>query len=231
MKIGVLSDVHGNLRAFEATICSLRSYNVDKIFCLGDMIGYFHQSLDVVDRLIESDIECILGNHEAYLLGYLSCSIDKRQKYYLNDIQKKISKKQLKWLSDLPKLLEMDIYGKKLGFFHGSPWNPYEEYIYPDSKKINDFTSLKYDYIFLGHTHYPMLKQAGNVKIINSGSCGLPRNSDVRASAAVVDLKEEIVLFINKSYDIYSTIQEAKSAGVDIEVIKKLEDGVNYDQE
>lgn len=230
LKIGILSDIHGNLRAFEATICSLRSYNVDKIFCLGDMIGYFHQSLDVVDRLIESDIECILGNHEAYLLGYLPCSLEKWQIYFLDEVKIKILTKQLKWLSTLPKSIGIDIDGKKVGFFHGSPWNPLEEYIYPDSKKITDFTSLKYDYIFLGHTHYPMLKQAGNVKIINPGSCGLPRNGDVRASAAVVDLKEETVIFINQSYDIHSTINGAKSAGVDIEVINKLEDGVNNDQ-
>ena len=230
LKIGILSDIHGNLRAFEATVCSLRSHNVDKIFCLGDMIGYFHQSLDVVDRLIESDIECILGNHEAYLLGYLPCIIDKWQVYFLDEVKNRMPTNQLEWLSALPKSIEVDIDGKKLGFFHGSPWNPLEEYIYPDSKKLNDFAGLEYDYIFLGHTHYPMLKQAGNVKMINPGSCGLPRTGDVRASAVVVDFEEKTVLFIKESYDIHSTIHEAKSAGVHIEVIKKLEEGANNDQ-
>lgn len=37
MKISVLSDIHGNLRALEAIIRTFRLRSVDKIICLGDI--------------------------------------------------------------------------------------------------------------------------------------------------------------------------------------------------
>lgn len=226
MKIGVLSDIHGNLRALEAILRTFQLRSVEKIICLGDMIGYYHHSLEVLNLLMKVNVISILGNHEAYLLGYLNCSPEKWQAYFLDPIKENASPKHLEWLSALSKSLEIDINGRHIAFFHGSPWDPLEEYIYPDSNKFDDFATLHWDYIFLGHTHYPMFKQVSNVNIINPGSCGQPRDGDLRASAAIFDSEKEQIFFIRESYDIQSTIKEARLAGVSSAVIKKLEQGV-----
>ena len=223
MKIGILSDIHGNLRALKAILRAFRSGGVEKIICLGDMVGYYHQSLDVLDLLMKLNVESILGNHEAYLLGYLRCSPENWQVYSLAQIKENISTGHFRWLSTLPNSLELNLGGKHMAFFHGSPWDPLEEYIYPDSNKFDNFTNLPWDYIFLGHTHYPMFKQEGSVTIVNPGSCGQPRDGDLRASAAVFDPGNEQIFFIRESYNIQSTINEAQLAGVPSEVIKKLE--------
>lgn len=228
MKIGVLSDIHGNLRALEAVLGAFRLVGVERIICLGDMIGYYHQSADVLNLLMRLDIESILGNHEAYLLGYLSCSPERLRVYFLDKVKQSISSKHLEWLSTLPKSLEINIDGKDLAFFHGSPWDPLEDYIYPDSDKFHKFAGLRWDYIFLGHTHYPMLKKVGNLCIVNPGSCGQPRDGDLRASAAVFDLDKEQIFFIRESYNIKSMIEEARSAGVAPEVIKTLDRDGNH---
>ena len=231
MKIGVLSDIHGNLRALEAILRAFRLRGVEqRIICLGDMIGYYHQSLEVLNLLMKLNITGILGNHEAYLLGYLKCSPEKWQAYFLESVKENISPKHLEWLSALPKSLEININGKHIAFFHGSPWNPLEEYIYPDSNKFDDFTALHWNYIFLGHTHYPMFKQVGSVNIVNPGSCGQPRDGDLRASASIFDSEKEQIFFIRESYDIQSTIKEARLAGVSSVVIKKLEQGEEHDK-
>ena len=230
MKIGILSDIHGNLRALDAILHVFRLQNVEKIICLGDMIGYYHQSLDVLDRLIELDVISILGNHEAYLLGYLECLEEKWKVCFLEQVKENISPKHMEWLSALPKSLEIDLNGKHIVFFHGSPWNPLEEYIYPNSNKFDEFTTLHWDYIFLGHTHYPMLKQVGNINIVNPGSCGHPRDGDLRASAIIFDSEKGQVFFIRESYDIYLTIKEARLVGVSSWVIKRLERGEENDK-
>ena len=222
-KIGIISDIHGNLRSLKAILRAFRSRNVEKIFCLGDMIGYFHQSTDVLDLIMKSNIQCILGNHEATLLGQLKCSPERWKAYFLGSVKESITSKQLEWLSALPKSLDLNINNKKITFFHGSPWDPLEEYIYPDSNKFDDFATLQWDYIFLGHTHYPMVKRVGSVNIINPGSCGLPRDGDIRASAAIFDSEKGPIFFIRESYDILSTMEEARSVGVSSEAIKKLE--------
>ena len=40
MKYGVFSDVHGNLEALEAVLHALRQEEVDRVWCLGDLVGY-----------------------------------------------------------------------------------------------------------------------------------------------------------------------------------------------
>jgi putative phosphoesterase len=223
MKIGILSDIHGNLRALEAILHAFQLRGVEKIICLGDMIGYYHQSLEVLNLLMKLNVTGILGNHEAYLLGYLNCPPEKWQTCFLDPVKENISPKHLEWLSTLPKFLEINITGKHIAFFHGSPWDPLEEYIYPDSNKFDEFATFHWDYIFLGHTHYPLLKQAGSVNIVNPGSCGQPRDGDLRASAAIFNPEKEQILFIRESYNMQSTIREARLAGVPSGAIKKLE--------
>ena len=39
MKIAVISDIHGNLQALTETIKDIEKRNVDKIICLGDIVG------------------------------------------------------------------------------------------------------------------------------------------------------------------------------------------------
>lgn len=39
MKIGVISDIHGNIDALDAVLKEIKKENIDKIICLGDFIG------------------------------------------------------------------------------------------------------------------------------------------------------------------------------------------------
>jgi len=39
MKIGIISDIHGNIDALDAVLENLKKENIDKIICLGDFIG------------------------------------------------------------------------------------------------------------------------------------------------------------------------------------------------
>ena len=40
MKIAVISDLHSNREALEAVFEHIQSLDVDRIFCLGDVVGY-----------------------------------------------------------------------------------------------------------------------------------------------------------------------------------------------
>jgi len=72
--IAVLSEVHGNLEAFEAVSKTLESYDsIQKLVCLGDVLGYGPNPNEVVDlfrRLEERfEIAYCMGNHDAGALG------------------------------------------------------------------------------------------------------------------------------------------------------------------
>lgn len=196
---------------------------VEKKICLGDLVGYFHQSIEVLEEMMRSKIPTLLGNHEAYLLGKSSCPSDKWQFISLEYVKNKMSESQRLWLSSLPSSLEEMLDGKRVAYFHGSPWNPLEEYVYPDYPSFDRFSSVAWDYVFLGHTHYPLMKRAGKCMIINPGSCGQPRQGDYRACAAIVDISNNSVEFLNLKYDIKKFLSEARKFGIQERVIHVLE--------
>jgi len=102
MRIGIISDIHGNDSALMAILNAFYQKKVDNIVCLGDMVGYFHQSLEVLDRIKALKIPVIRGNHEAYLLGERSYSPDRETIYNLGYVRDAISSQVLSWMSALP---------------------------------------------------------------------------------------------------------------------------------
>jgi putative phosphoesterase len=225
MRLGLISDIHGNLRALRAVINEFEGMELDSVHCLGDMIGYLHQSIQVIDEIANSKIQTIMGNHEATLLGAVSCTPERWKEYNMETVKEQLSRSQKTWLSELAASRMMEIDGRKCAFFHGSPWNPLEEYIYPDSSRFDEFPALGYGVVFLGHTHRQMLKQVGGVTILNPGSCGLPRDGSSGAAAAVYDSSSGKAIFIHAEYDVAATIEEAKRSKASMAAIEKLAQG------
>jgi putative phosphoesterase len=225
MRLGLISDIHGNLRALRAVINEFEGMELDSVHCLGDMIGYLHQSSQVIDEIANSKIQTIMGNHEATLLGAVSCTPERWKEYNMETVKEQLSRSQKTWLSELAASRMMEIDGRKCAFFHGSPWNPLEEYIYPDSSRFDEFPALGYGVVFLGHTHRQMLKQVGGVTILNPGSCGLPRDGSSGAAAAVYDSSSGKAIFIHAEYDVAATIEEAKRSKASMAAIEKLAQG------
>jgi len=221
MQIGIISDIHGNLDALDVILHAFKEKKVDKIICLGDMIGYFHQSIEVLDRLIDLDVSAICGNHEAYILGYLSYPHERSRIYNIDYVQQLISPQALQWLTSLPKSLTISIQGKKYSFFHGSPWDPLLEYVYPDYPDFKKFLMIDSDLFFLGHTHYSLYKKIENKIIINPGSVGLPRNGDKRAHAAILNTQSGIE-FIQEDYNIPAFLESARNHEVHKTAIQRL---------
>ena len=220
MKIGILADIHGNLDALQSVLKTFVYNEVEKIFCLGDMIGYYHNSLEVLDLLIDMDVKCILGNHEAYLLGYLKYSPEKWQSCFLERVRERISSKNLLWLYSLPKTLEINIDSQKIAFFHGSPWDPLNGYVYPNSS-LEKFLNYKASLFFLGHTHYPMTRKMGNKLIVNPGSLGQPRSGGW-PTYAVIKYPSKKVVFREVLYDKTELERQIDKIDVNNQYLKKV---------
>ncbi|MEK7485526.1 MAG: metallophosphoesterase [Planctomycetota bacterium] len=71
-KIAILADIHSNLAALEAVFEDMdREGPIDRVICLGDVVGYGPQPKECLDLLLTraSPSDIILGNHEAALIG------------------------------------------------------------------------------------------------------------------------------------------------------------------
>ncbi|GAB4539570.1 MAG: metallophosphoesterase family protein [Anaerolineales bacterium] len=69
MNIAVLSDLHANLPALRAVLDDLAARDIEQMWCLGDMVGYYSDPVEplmFVKRYVDSD-DWVMGNHDAML--------------------------------------------------------------------------------------------------------------------------------------------------------------------
>jgi putative phosphoesterase len=192
-----LSDAHGNLDGFEACLADMGS--VDRLIYTGDVLGYYFEGAAILRRLRALDAVCLAGNHDLYFLAHLGRPIAPtltvptaatyRARYgpALERAARELTGEEIDWLAALPCDRELSCDGRRLRLVHGSPWRPADEYVYPDSPALDRFDELDCDLVIMGHTHRPFVRP-GAPTLLNSGSCGQPRDGDPRASYAWVDL-------------------------------------------
>ncbi|MEP6595167.1 MAG: metallophosphoesterase family protein [Ginsengibacter sp.] len=189
MMIGVFSDAHGNEPGFYKCYDYLLKYS-DVIYYLGDAVGYFPLSNNIIDTLRINNIYCLKGNHDAMLLGELSYEKHQEEIYQIKKCRTAISVENLHFLKDLKSQKEVIADNRTLLFVHGSPSNPLNGYIYPDTE-IDYFQKLPYNAIFMGHTHLAFIKTAAEKNLVNVGSCGLPRDVGNKLTVVLYDTKKK----------------------------------------
>ncbi len=219
MKIGLVADIHANRPALTAVLRELQG--VDRIWCSGDITGYYPDPNGVITDLLAHRVETIKGNHDWYLENppsspnaFLHQSISHTLSW--------ITPEYRLLLQDLPLEKTWELDGLRIKMYHGSPWDILEEYIYPDYSHFERFLALEADIIILGHTHYPILREIQGRMIINPGSCGQPRDGDTRAAFAVLDTQTRAVDFRRVAYDASPLRQSIRDLFLNEELLNYL---------
>ena len=186
MKLGIVSDLHCNLQGLEMALELMGP--IDQLWCAGDSVFQFRWSNEIVARLRELGARTILGNHEDTILG-------------LDGVRAlagpKIDPELVAWMRSRPYRHEETVDGKRVLMTHGSPWEPWKDYIYPHEATWGKAASLECDVLIVGHTHYKMAQRFGGVLVINPGSAGDPRDhrNEFQLSCAVWDSTSGEVTF------------------------------------
>ena len=68
MRLGIISDVHGNLLALKSVLAELDAAGIDRLVCLGDVVGYGPDPIECLDLIFERDPLMVAGNHEDALM-------------------------------------------------------------------------------------------------------------------------------------------------------------------
>ena len=186
MRLGIISDVHCNHEALR--IALERMAPVDELLCAGDAVYQFRFSNEVAALLRERAARYILGNHERVLLGPWGESARSRPA---------VQRDLVEYMAGQPYHLETHVNGRKLVVVHGSPFDPHDEYLYPNSPNLRKLARIEADFILLGHTHYHMAERVGRALVVNPGSAGEPRDhrNGFRLSCAVLDTASGEVVF------------------------------------
>ena len=131
MKIGVISDIHGNLEALQAVLEDIKEQGCEKIFMLGDYAMAGPNPKETVDKIFkmqfDKNISMIQGNTDLMLVNYNDALYEElKQKAPVmaealrNDVMQ-INPIQKNFLKELPIQLQVEEEGVKILLVHGSP--------------------------------------------------------------------------------------------------------------
>lgn len=204
--IGLISDIHGNYTALMAVLKELDKMNVDEIYCLGDIVGYYTQVNECIDELKKRNVLCVLGNHDWYMVSNTNCIRSKSVNICIEYQRKLIKHENMNWLLSNPIARRIN----NLFIVHGGWNNPLDEYINPDTNYFKDIDGVLFA---SGHTHVQKISILDKKIYCNPGSVGQPRDNDPRASFAVI--QDNMFQLHRVQYDISTVAKLMQEAGFD----------------
>jgi predicted phosphodiesterase len=205
---GIVSDAHGNPAGLEECLHALTAAGAERLFFLGDAVGYLPLESEVVQLLEDSGAECIAGNHEAMLLGRLPLDARRDEVYGLAAAAERLPPEHLARIAEWPDRL-LRGSGDEILMVHGGPYDPWRQYVYQETD-IAGFAELGYRAIFLGQTHRPFIRRAGETLVVNVGSCGLPRDIPGMSSCVLYDPIANSARILRRPFDGAALIERAE---------------------
>ena len=233
MRYAIFSDVHANRQAWEAVLEDIIKQEADTLVCLGDVVGYGPRPLEVLAAVRAATANFVLGNHDAAACGRLDPSIfNERARIVIEWTREQLDEDALQFLMQVP--LQMD--GQDLCFVHAEIVEPGEfGYVEGIAAAEVNLKAMTGSLGFIGHTHLPlaytMPVRGGPVKqlpphdfpvergqryIINVGSVGEPRTTDVRASYVIYDDVARTVSYRKVAFDVEAYKADLAGSGLDI---------------
>ena len=232
--VAVITDIHANLPALQATLRRIDELGIERVYCGGDLVGYGPHPNEVCALIQERAIPTIYGNYDFAIardLDDCGCA-------YITPHDRELGQQSVEWtlahtdqrskdfMRNLPFDLRFEAGAANVHLVHGSP-RKVNEYLFED-KPASLYERLAAtedaDALAFGHTHKPWVHEYGGVLFVNCGSVGKPKDGDRRAAFAVLrtggaglDATIERV-----GYDTDAVAHDVATAGLPEEFAQKL---------
>jgi diadenosine tetraphosphatase ApaH/serine/threonine PP2A family protein phosphatase len=242
VRVAVISDVHGNRQAFEAVLGAIAEVDVERVWCLGDLVGYGADPDVCVDLArIHADV-CLGGNHDLAVRGDLPLEeFSRGAELAARWTQEVIDADTLAYLADLP---THGVAGE-LGLFHASPRDPVWEYVLSTLQAELCFDVQPRRVCLIGHSHVALafhraegepatgetrtagaeLELGAGEWLVNPGSVGQPRDGDPRAAWLELDTAEWRARYHRTEYDVAGAAAAIRAARLPDSLAERLRYG------
>ncbi|WP_242143235.1 MULTISPECIES: metallophosphoesterase [unclassified Bacillus cereus group] len=220
-KIAVISDIHGNMPALEAVLADIRLRGIERIFCLGDLVGKGPQSSDAIEKIRTECEYVVMGNWDDFITKPTEFETLKWH-------QNQLSEEQMDYLRGLPFSIEFIMSGKLIRMFHASPRSVYER-IQPHASREERMSMFensnvtkniegdrKPDVVCYGDVHQAFVQNFKGKTLCNAGSVGNPleiTQASYLIFEGIYDQKEPAsfsIQLVRVPYNIELAIQIAK---------------------
>ncbi|MDQ6991227.1 MAG: metallophosphoesterase family protein [Mariprofundaceae bacterium] len=225
--IAILSDIHANLPALKATLDDIDRQGIDRIFILGDLVGYGPHPKECLELLQKRGLFSLRGNHDhAIGTGNMVRSMTSSSSQVAEWTIDQLPEDQRLYLCNLP----LKITNRPWMSVHGAPMDPtcFNGYVYETTalKNLQWLLKNSYKYCLHGHSHFQgiyildghqSLHIKENIKVdlsqeqaalICPGSVGQPRDGKTDACYAIIDPRQAQVELKHVPYEFRDVVQD-----------------------
>jgi len=236
MRVAIISDIHGNLTAFEAVLADLERRSPDLVLHGGDLVLMGAQPAEVVDRVRELGWPGVVGNTDEVLWRPQEQT---RQEHraprlvtllqlifhaYAPATRELLGAERIAWLRQLPAEQQLE----HLVLLHAAPgdlWRaPRPKADEAELREV--YAPLGAGIVVYGHIHRPFIRQLEGLTVVNCGSVGMPWDGDPRASYLLLedgrpqlvrvdyDVEREVALLLSSRYPDAPRLAAMRRSGV-----------------
>jgi putative phosphoesterase len=216
MRIAIVSDIHGNLAAFDAVLDDLARERPDRILHAGDLAAVGPRPVEVVDRVRELGWEGVAGNWDlvfqpggAGRIGDMPPRFQALYRPLVEWTRERLSPARIAWLAELPR----ERWEDDFVLLHAGPADLWSAPLAgaPDEVLLETYRNLGSDLVIYAHIHQPFVRHIGGLTIANSGSVGLPYDGDPRASYVLIE--DGVPAVRRVAYDVEREIHDLTASG------------------
>ncbi|MBV9214454.1 MAG: metallophosphoesterase family protein [Actinobacteria bacterium] len=238
--MALLSDVHGNLPAFEAVLEDISEAGVDARWCLGDLVGYGAQPDECVALAAEVCELCLTGNHDLVVLGRIDVNtFSPAAAEAATWTRENINDDSIAYLAALPS----EDLDHEIGLYHASPRDPVWEYVLSAVQAEAGMDAMTGRVGAVGHSHVALwFRRSGEGElvsgdtapdgteldlsegdwIVNPGGVGQPRDGDPRAAWLLLELDSWRATWRRVEYPVEEAARAIEAAGLPVMLAERL---------
>jgi putative phosphoesterase len=221
MRVAIVSDIHGNRRAFQAVLADLRQVAPDLVVHGGDLAAGGAHPADIIDQLRALAWPGVRGNTDEMLwaperLAEYAAANPKiapllaRIQETIPPTLASIGEERLRWLEELPPRCSQPGFS----VVHASPDNCWRAPMpnASDDELRSTYASLRAPIVVYGHIHVPYIRRLPGMTVANTGSVSQSYDGDRRASYLLID--GETITIRRVEYDVESEAEELLRSGL-----------------
>jgi diadenosine tetraphosphatase ApaH/serine/threonine PP2A family protein phosphatase len=241
LRTAVLSDIHGNLHALEAVLAEVEAGAFDRVWFLGDLVGYGPRPNECAALVQERAEIALAGNHDLVVLGKIPIAAFAGEAAAAARWTQTVLADEARAFLDA---LRPQAATERAELFHGSPRDPVWDYVLSVDAAIAGFELTSAPLVLVGHSHVALELSGGPEirggqaspgttldlgavrRLLNPGSVGQPRDGDPRAAWLEIDEVAGWATFRRTEYPVERTQAEMREAGLPEALAARLSHGV-----
>ncbi len=236
-------DIHGNAPALRAVIEDMAKQSIDRMVCLGDLVGYGAEPDECVDLVRRLRCPTILGNHDHFMMS--SDDIEKMNPVAAMSVEwtrNTLRPDNFEFIKRLGLTYAAgNVTAVHAGLAHPEKWG----YILKEDAAGAAMALQKTQLCVIGHSHVPALYRMidGEVRsltvepffrvklhpdsiyLANAGSVGQPRDRQSKSCWLLHDAKTNEIEFRFVAYDVRAAQERIRASGLPEKNAARLESG------